>query len=160
MENNAIYKIRPKRLFWLMLVLNVIHITWMKFQLAPLGTNEILAFEISRTPERAIAWENNWKASPPKFERALSSLVYDYVFIVLYCIGLIVAVLQFGIWSGQDLLARSSRFIGGLLVLAAICDVLENLFLSRVLKDPTIEFTVRMAYNFAAAKFSILILTM
>jgi len=160
MENNAMHNIRPTRLFWLMLVLNVLYITWMKFQLAPLQTNEILSFEISRTTERASTWVNNWKAQPPKFDRAVSSLSYDYVFIILYCVGLIVAVLQFGKWSGQDLLARSSRFIAGLLILAGICDVLENLFLSRVLQDPALEFPVRMAYNFAAAKFSILILAM
>ena len=154
------YHTRLQRLFWLMLVLNIIYITWMKFQLAPLQMNEILSFEISRTSERATTWVNNWKAQPPKYDRAVSSLSFDYVFIILYSIGLTVAVLQFGRWSGQDLLARSSRFIAGLLGVAAICDVCENLFLSRVLKDPTIQFTVRMAYNFAAAKFSILILAM
>ena len=160
METSPIYTNRLQRLFWLMLVLNIIYIAWMRFQMAPLQTSEILSFEISRTSERATIWVNNWKAQPPKFEKAVASLAYDYLFIVLYSIGLIVAVLHFGRISGQDLLARSSRFISALLVVAGICDVVENLFLARVLVDPSVEFYVRMAYNFAAAKFSILILAM
>jgi hypothetical protein len=160
MEPTPIHTARLKQLFWLMLVLNIIYIAWMKWQLAPLQTSEILSFEISRTTDRASNWVNTWKGQPPKFERAITSLTYDYVFIFLYSIGLIVAVLQFGRFSGQDLLERSSRFIAALLVIAAICDVCENLFLGKVLADPSKEFAVRMAYNFAAAKFSILILTM
>jgi hypothetical protein len=160
MGNSTTYTGRLKQLFWLMLVLNLLYIAWMKFQLAPLQTNELLSFEISRTTDRATTMVNNWKAQPPKFEKALSSLGYDYVFIGLYCLGLIVAVLQLGRISGQDLLARSSRFIAGLVVIAGLCDFFENLFLARVLNDPSGEFSVRMAYNFAAAKFSILILTM
>lgn len=160
MESTPIYTKRLKNLFWLLLLLNFVYIAWMKYQLAPLQSREILAFEISRTTDRATNWVNTWKSEPPKFERAVSSLKYDYVFIFLYSIGLIVAVLQFGRLSGQDLLTRCSRFIVALLVAAAICDFLENLFLGRVLNNPSNEFAVRMAYNFAAAKFSILILTM
>ena len=160
MESTPIYTQRLKNLFWLLLLLNFVYIAWMKFQLAPLQTGEILAFEISRTTERATNWINTWKADPPKFDRAVSSLYYDYVFIFLYTIGLIVAVLHFGRLSGQDLLTRCSRFIAVLMVVAGICDFLENLFLARVLNNPANEFAVRMAYNFAASKFSILILTM
>ena len=160
MENSPSYTNRLNRLFWLMLVLNIIYFAWMKFQLAPLETNEILAFEISRTSERATAWVNNWKAQPPKYDRAVSSLRYDYVFILLYCTGLFIAVLQFGRLSGQDLLVRSSKLIVVLVVIAGLCDVLENVFLATVLKDSFDGHSVRMAYNFAAAKFSILIVSL
>src|SRR6478735_8819186 len=116
MESTPIYTNRLKNLFWLLLLLNFVYIAWMKFQLAPLQTGEILAFEISRTTDRATNWINTWKADPPKFDRAVSSIYYDYVFIFLYTIGLIVAVLHFGRLSGQDLLTRCSRFIAILMV--------------------------------------------
>lgn len=160
MKSNLIHSNRLGTFFWVMLILNGLYIAWMKFQLAPLQTGEILSFEISRTVDRATYWVSSWKANPPKFEKALVSLRYDYVFIVLYATGLIVAVLHFGRLSGQDLLMRCSKFISTLLVVAAICDLFENLFLTRVLFDPANSFAVRMAYNFSAAKFSILILTM
>jgi len=160
MEGHRIHTIRLRNLFLIMLIVNVCYIAWMKFQLAPLSTGEVLSFEISRTVDRATSWVNSWKADPPKFEKAVSSLYYDYVFIILYATGLIVSVLHFGRLSGQDLLIRCSKFISTLLVIAAICDLMENLFLTTVLQDPQHAFAVRMAYNFAAAKFSILILTM
>ena len=149
---------RLRILFWTLLLVNVAYIAWMKHQLAPLSTNEILSFEISRTTPVATRWVNSWKASPPKYEKAVDSMLYDYVFILLYVSGLISAVLFLARLSYQDLLIRSSRFIALLVALAGLCDIIENLFLTTMLREPAQELAVRMGYNFAAAKFSILIL--
>lgn len=151
---------RLRTLFWMLLLVNVAYIAWMQNQLAPLSSREILQFEISRTTPVATNWVNSWKATPTKYEKAVDSLSYDYVFILLYVCGLVVAVLFLARLSHQDLLIRCSRFIALLLVTGGLCDIIENIFLATVLRDPGQEFAVRMAYNFAAAKFSILILAL
>lgn len=151
---------RLKIYFWGLLVINIGYITWMKSFLAPLETNEILRFEIARTTSRATDMVAAWKSAPPKFDMVALSLPIDYLFIVLYSTGLIVAVLFIARLSAQDLLVRCSKFIAVLLVAAAVCDVVENIFLARMLSNPANEFAVRMAYNFAAAKFSVIILTL
>ena len=148
------------RAFWVLMFLNISYLFWMKQWLQPLTTGDILSLEIARTVPRARQLLADMMAAPQKLEKLNASIYLDFMFIVMYVPLLIVAVRYLGRLTGQDLLKRAGMFFTVIVLMAGTCDILENLLMIKTLGGRVEELTVRMTYNFAAAKFSMVIMTM
>lgn len=148
---------RLRLYFWVLLALNIGFIAWSKYYLSPFTSGDIVRFEVAKTTpvaERIIA---EWTLAGT-LEKAKQSIWIDYIFIALYTALLMTAVPFFGRLSRHVLLLRTGRFISMLLPIAAICDVIENIAMAKTLSGSITAFYVTLAYDMAAAKFSIIIL--
>jgi hypothetical protein len=150
----------PKRLsslFWFLLLLNVVFIVGMKYYLAPLTGSEMVSFETAKHVGKAQAIIDDWSFTG-KLEKAKVSIWIDYLFIILYVAGLMVAAMYVADATQYPLLMRSGRFFRWLIPIAGICDVFENVSMQRSLLSSPTRFSVAFAYDMAMGKFSILIL--
>ncbi len=144
--------------FWLLLLLNCIFLLVSKYYLAPLSSGELVQFETAKRVSKAQAIIADWSATG-KNEKAMESIWIDYLFILFYVAGLMVAVLFISEATHHPLLFRSGRFFRWLIPAAGICDVVENISMTRSLQSHPTPLTVMLAYDMAVAKFSILIVT-
>ena len=145
--------------FWFLLLINIAFIFTIKSFLLPLQTGEIVQFETAKTATKAISIMDTWVAEG-KTDKAFLSIWLDYVFIVLYVLGLIVAVLFLSEATRHPLLIRSGRFFRWLTLAAGISDVLENIFMTQTLNGNVSELNVMLTYDMAVTKFSLLIVTL
>jgi len=144
--------------FWLLLILNILFIVGGKYFLAPLTSGEVVQFETAKHVGKAQAIIDEWNITG-KLDKAKQSIWIDYIFILLYVSGLMVAAMFISDITRHPLLIRSGRFFRWLLPAAGICDVLENIFMQQTLRSHPTPFTVMLTYDMAVAKFSILIVT-
>jgi hypothetical protein len=149
---------RLRLYFWVFLALNLGFIAWSRTSLKPLSTRDIVKFEVAKTLPKAQDILTEWKQAG-QIEKAQDSIRADYVFILLYTAGFITCVLLLSRLSKHELLLRMGRFITFLLPVAAVCDVIENIAMTRTLSGHVTSFNVTLAYDMAVAKFSIIILT-
>jgi hypothetical protein len=145
--------------FWVFLALNLGFIAWSRTYLKPLTTRDIVKFEVAKTVPAAEQIITEWKLTG-KFEKAKQSIQADYLFIILYSTGFITCVLLLSRLSKHELLQRTGRFITGMIPIAAVCDVIENIAMTRCLAGHASNFYVTLSYDMAVAKFSIVILTL
>lgn len=145
--------------FWVFLALNLGFIAWSRTTLKPLTTRDIVRFEVAKTLPVAERIMAEWKDAG-KFEKALPAIQADYIFIILYTAALFTCVLLLARLSNHELLRKTGRFITILLPIAAICDVIENVAMTRTLKGAASQFHVTLAYDMAVAKFSIIIISL
>lgn len=150
---------RLRLYFWVFLALNLGFIAWSRTYLKPLTTRDIVRFEIAKTVPKAEAIITDWKETG-KFEKAQQSIQADYIFILLYTAGFFTCVLLLARLSNHELLRKTGRFITILLPIAAVCDVIENVAMTRTLAGHVTQLNVTLAYDMAVAKFSIIILTL
>jgi hypothetical protein len=147
-----------QRWFWVLLAINCIFIIASKWYMAPLSTDEIVRFELAKelsVAERTIQyWETYGKLN-----HAIIGIYIDFLFIVLYTTGMLVASLYFGRLSGHEILMRTGKFVAYLLVVAGICDVIENIAMLKSLQGTPSRWSVLLAYDMATTKFSIVILS-
>ena len=115
-----------QRWFWVLLAINCLFIIASKWYMQPLATDEIVRFELAKelsVAERIILdWETYGKLN-----HAIIGIYIDFLFIVLYTTGLSVACIYFGRLSGHEILMRTGKFMTWLLIIAGICDVIENI---------------------------------
>lgn len=145
--------------FWFLLLINIAFIFTIKSFLLPLQTGEIVQFETAKTAAKASSIIDAWMTEG-KLDKAQLSIWLDYVFIVLYVVGLIVAVLFLSEATRHPLLIRSGRFFRWLAPAAGICDILENIFMTQTLNGNVSELNVMLTYDMAVTKFSLLIVTL
>ena len=150
-----------RRLFWIFLLLNIVYIVWSRNFLRPLDSGEIVKFEIAKEVPVAESIIREWTSgSGIKYTKAVQSIYIDYLFIILYVGGLAVAAHYFGMLTRHQLLIRTSRFFQFLLLGAGVCDVIENVAMWYSLHGHATNWNVTLAYDMAAVKFSIIILTL
>ena len=147
-----------RRWFWLLLAVNALYLVLGRLVLHPLTGGDIVDFEVARDVSVATALLEKWKHVPGKTEMMLPSIYWDYFFIGLYTAFLSVTALFFSRFSGEPVLQKAGRFIPVLIVLAAVCDVIENMAMTHSLSTSLDGWSVRLAYDMAVAKFSVLIL--
>ena len=155
LSNASQHKLR--RLFWFLLVVNLLFIVGSRYYLQPLTSKEIVAFELAREVPVAQELINNWQTTE-LLEKARWSIYIDFVFIILYTIGLAVAGMFIARLTQHEILIRSSKFLSYLLIIAGVCDVIENVSLLKSLNGEVTNWNVVLAYDMATTKFSILIL--
>ena len=150
-----------KRLFWILLILNLAFIAWFRMFLDPLTTKEIVRFEIAKTLPVAQGIITAWSTPDNTLlQTALDSIYLDYIFIVLYTAGLSVGCMFLSGLTQHTVLKRAGTFLPVLIIVAGVCDVIENVAMTRTLRGELNEFNVIVAYDMAVTKFSIVILSL
>ncbi|MBO9564480.1 MAG: hypothetical protein J7621_16975 [Niastella sp.] len=146
-----------QRLFWWLLLVNILFIIGARFYFHPLTSGEIVRFEVAKETSVAEHIIQEWKHAG-KFDKAVQSIYIDYLFIILYTTGLSVACVYLSRLTGHEILIRTGKVAPWLLIVAAVCDVIENVAMTRSLLSVVSRWNVTLAYDMAAAKFSIIIL--
>jgi len=130
----------------------------MHFILQPLNAGEIVSFEMAKKTPVAENILLNWKAAG-KYDKAIVGVYMDFLFIVLYTFGLAVGSLFLSRITKHEIVGRAGKIFSYLLILAGICDVVENIAMLKSLQGTLKRWNVMLAYDMAATKFGIIILT-
>jgi hypothetical protein len=129
---------------------------WVRNYLSPLSSDEIVQFEIAKTAGKAQTIIDNWKISG-KYEQGVKSTYFAYVFMFLYTLAIAIGCRFISACTGNDILIKGGRGFAWLIFAATICDLFENIALSRTLSGNISQWNVSIAYNMARVKFSIVI---
>jgi hypothetical protein len=143
-------------MFWFFSLLTVAYMIWVRTYLSPLSSGEIVQFEIAKTVTKANAIIQEWKSSG-KYESGIRSIYFAYFFIVLYTIAIGLGCRFISACTGNDILTKGGRGFAWLIGGAAICDIIENIAMSKTLRGTVSQLNVTIAYNLARIKFSIVI---
>ena len=147
---------RLRQLFWLFALLTIGYMIWARNYLSPLGSGEIVQFEIAKTAARAQSIIQDWK-NTGKYEQGIKSNSLAYFFIALYTVSIALGCRFISICTGNEILIKGGRGFAWLIWMATICDVIENIALSKTLMGTISQINVTLAYNLARIKFSIVI---
>lgn len=147
-------------IFFFFLAAAILYLFFMRAMIRPLTSQDIIDLEIARTVDRAKMLMGYLRDSvPSKLVKLDLSVYLDFPFIVIYT-GLIISGSRFfGHLSGNDLIERASRFFLFIALAAGLADIIENLLLLQTIRGGMSELVVRMTYNMAVAKFSMIIIS-
>jgi hypothetical protein len=129
---------------------------WASNYLSPLTAGEIVQFEVAKTVDRAQHIITEWK-NTGKYEQGVKSTTLAYLFIILYTLSIGLGCRFLSACTGNEILAKGGRGFAWLIILATICDIIENIALSRTLTGHISKVNLLLAYNLARIKFSIVI---
>jgi hypothetical protein len=147
---------RLRQLFWLFSLLTIVYMIWAKNYLSPLSSGEFVQFEIAKTVNKAHLIIQDWK-NTGKYEQGLKTTYFAFFFIVLYTIAISLGCRFISVCTGNDIMIKGGKGFAWLIGAAAICDIAENIVLSRTLHGAISPLNVLIAYNLARIKFSIVI---
>jgi hypothetical protein len=147
---------RLRQLFWLFFLLTIAYMIWVRNYLSPLSSDEIVQFEIAKTADKAQAIIENWKLTG-KYDEGVKSTYFAYVFMFLYTMAIAIGCRFISACTGNDILIKGGRGFAWLIFVATICDLFENIAISRTLSGNISQWNVSIAYNLARVKFSIVI---
>ncbi|WP_315819828.1 hypothetical protein [Paraflavitalea speifideaquila] len=146
-----------RRWFWWLLLMNILFIVCADIYLRPLTYGELVRFEVAKETNVAEAILNTWKQLG-KLDKVIQGIYINYLFIGLYTAGLTVACVYLARLTGHEILIRASKTAFWLLAGAAVCDIIANIAMMRSLHQAITHWSVTLAYDMAAARFSVLIL--
>jgi hypothetical protein len=129
---------------------------WVRNYLSPLSSDEIVQFEIAKTVGKAQTIIDSWKITG-KYEQGVKSIYFAYVFMLLYTLAIAIGCRFLSVCTGNEILIKGGRGFAWLIFAATICDLIENIALSRTLSGNISQLNVTLAYNLARVKFSIVI---
>jgi hypothetical protein len=129
---------------------------WVRNYLSPLSSDEIVQFEIAKTAGKAQTIIDNWKITG-KYEQGVKSTYFAYIFMFLYTLAIAIGCRFISACTGNDILIKGGRGFAWLIFAATICDLIENIAISRTLSGNISQWNVSLAYNLARVKFSIVI---
>ena len=147
-----------QRWFWTLLVINMLFITGVTFYLKPLTSGDIVHFELAKHVPVAEGIIQLW-SDGGLLDKVKQSVYIDFLFIVLYSSGLAVTCIFLGRLTRHEVLERAGKFFSYLVVAAGLCDVVENIALLKSLYGNVYYWNVLLAYDMAATKFSLIILS-
>lgn len=145
-----------RQLFWLFFLLTIGYMIWVRNYLSPLSSDEIVQFEIAKTVDKAQAIIGSWKISG-KYEQGVQSTRFAYVFMVLYTLAVALGCRFISACTGNEIMIKGGKGFAWLIVVATVCDLIENWAVSRTLRGHVSQWNVSIAYNLARVKFSIVI---
>lgn len=151
---------RLRKWFWLTTFLTVAFMVAYRAYLHPLTAREIVRFETAKETSVASNIVEQWTLSPGKLDKAVNGIYLDFLFIILYTSWLFVACRFVSGSSRQPVLQKAGIGFSLLALIAGICDVVENICMLRSLSNHVANWSVRLAYDMALAKFSIIILSL
>jgi len=129
---------------------------WVRNYLYPLSSGEIVQFEVAKTVQKAHAIIEDWK-SAGKYDQGVKSTYFAYLFILLYTIAISLGCRFISACTGNEILAKGGRGFAWLIGGAAICDIIENIMMSKTLHGDISQWSVSVVYNLARVKFSLVI---
>ncbi|HEX3934075.1 MAG TPA: hypothetical protein VHW43_05315 [Puia sp.] len=147
---------RLRQLFWFFFLLTIAYMIWVRIYLAPLSSDELVQFEIAKTTEKARAIIDHWKLTG-KYELSVKSTHFAYIFMLLYTLAIGLGCRFISLCTKNEIMIKGGRGFAWLIVLATICDLIENSALAHTLHGPISQWNVSLAYNLARVKFSIVI---
>lgn len=147
---------RLRQLFWFFFLLTVAYMIWVRIYLAPLSSDELIQFEIAKTADHARHIVDNWKLTG-KYEHGIQSTYFAYIFMFLYTVAIILGCRFISACTGNDIMIKGGRGFAWLILVATVCDLIENIALSHTIRGPITQWDVTVAYNLARVKFSIVI---
>jgi hypothetical protein len=147
---------RLRQFFWLFSLLAIAYMIWVRNYLAPLSSDDIVQFEIAKTVNKARLIIADWKITG-KYELGIKSTYFAWLFMVLYTIAIALGCRFISVCTRNEILIKGGRGFAWLIVVATICDVIENTALARILHGTISQWNVTVAYNLARVKFSIVI---
>jgi len=117
--------------------------------------NGIVSFEFAKTIETSDLIISSWNANA-KMNAGLS-LGIDFLFLFAYSIFFVTACLMIANNFNQShLVYKIGIVLAYLLLIAGICDAIENIALIKLLLGSTNEIYPLIAFYFASIKFSII----
>jgi len=137
-------------------LLTIGYMIWVRNYLSPLSAGEIVQFEVAKTVSKAESIIQEWK-NTGKYEQGVKSTSLAYLFIALYTLAIGFGCRFISACTGNEILIKGGRGFAWLIITAAICDIIENIAMSRTLAGPISHINVLLAYNLARIKFSIVI---
>ena len=147
---------RLRQLFWFLFLLTIAYMIWVRSYLQPLSSDEIVQFEIAKTTTKAQAIIESWKQTG-KYDAGVKSTYFAYVFMLLYTLAIAFGCRFVSACTRNEIMIKGGKGFAWLIVLATICDLIENIALSHTLHGPVSQWDVTVAYNLARIKFSIVI---
>jgi hypothetical protein len=147
---------RLRQLFWLFSLLTIAYMIWVRSYLSPLSSGEFVQFEIAKTVDKANSIIQDWK-NTGKYEQGVKTTYFAFVFIILYTIAISLGCRFIATCTGNDIMIKGGRGFAWLIGAAAICDIIENIAMSRTLHGAVSPLNVIIAYDLARVKFSIVI---
>lgn len=115
--------------------------------------------QMAKTTEEAAKIVARWKESGQDQNR-LDSLKLDYIFIFFYTVTLFAGCRVLSVLTKNDTLVKAGGIFSYIIVFAALCDIVENITMSRMLHGKIDSVTAYLAYVMAGIKFSGIILVL
>lgn len=147
---------RLRQLFWLFALLTIGYMIWARNYLSPLSAGEIVQFEVAKTVSKAQSIIQEWK-STGKYDQGVKSTSLAYLFMVLYTLAIGLGCRFISACTGNEILTKGGRGFAWLIIVATVCDIIENIAMSRTLSGHISHVNVLLAYNLARIKFSIVL---
>lgn len=144
--------------FWVALVATGVFYYWMSKQVAPLTGKEIVAFETALEADTANAYLLQWQATGIKKEKLQTSIYLDYIFIILYVSVITTACRFFSILTRNSILKKAGIFFSWLIMGAGVCDIIENLLMTKSIVYGATVASAAWAHYMAVTKFSIVLI--
>ena len=138
------------------LAICIAYIFWFKNHNKPLTSNDIVRFEIAGTPAKAQVLLDEW-VGLGLTDKLLSSIYWDYPFILLYTLTLALGCLWAAGLTGYPTFKRTASWLVGGVCLAGLSDVVENLAMTYSIRQAPQAWSTRLAETTAYLKFGLLV---
>ena len=125
----------------------------------PLTSKQIVSFELTRTPEVASALMKEWDAQQLTSQARLS-IYLDFGFLVLYSLSISLGCMVVSKFAANGFLIRIGEFLSKLILVAGLCDAVENFAMLISLADEPSVASTSIAFWFASAKFLMVVLSL
>ncbi len=147
-----------KRYFYIFVMLNIVFIASVIFLVYPISIKDLLRLEVTRNGFVVEQMLERWQID------GLLSKVYIYIYlnflyVPVYIAGLWIMCVLLTRYTRHEILIRAGRFFSYLLIVAGICDIIENFSLLSIVNNGINDWNLHLSYDMAATKFSILIVT-
>jgi hypothetical protein len=143
--------VQQTKLFW---VLTIITLLWIAI-MRPYTPNNIIAFELAKTPEAAEQIILHWGKAG--VQQAINSIYLDFVFILLYCASIMMGCFVASNYATMEPLQSTAIYFSIAIWVAGALDVIENIAMLKTLQHIT-EQTTLLAYYMATIKFTLVAL--
>jgi hypothetical protein len=138
------------------IILTIGWAVFMKIEIRPLTTDDIVRFEFAGTIDKVTFLLNDWREKG-SLKLVMHSIYLDFVFIFLYTSALALGCLTFPSLTGKINLMNWGMRLYRFSLYAGLSDFLENLCLMKLLHGAQNSFYPMAAWGFAFVKFSIIV---
>ena len=149
---------RLKIKFWVFIGLTILALVVMRYWSNGLSGTAIVDFEMAKTVEKAESIMGSWGLTGKN--NFLNSIYADFIFLLCYAGAFFYGSRFMGHISGHAILKKAGYFFSLLALIAAVCDVLENVAMLYTIKQEAIPWVVHFTYDMALVKFSLLFIVL
>ena len=148
-----------RKLFFLAGVGMLLFIVIMKTVMLPLRSGEIVSFELAKDVDKASKIMTAWSIDPAgRLDKVNTAIRLDFIFILLYSVFFFLGTRFMGNLAENPVLQKAGRGFSWIILLAGVCDVVENISMMLTLASAPRAWIVRLTYDMAVIKFSILMI--